>query len=67
MNSKVGEFFEKGLKLNYEYDFGSTTRLDIDVVEEYFVEGKNKILLLSRNEPLKILCDLCKEKPAQVK
>ena len=64
-NTKVGEVFKKGIKLNYEYDFGSTTYLDINVLNEYFIEDRNNILLLSRNEPLKFLCDICKEKPAQ--
>lgn len=66
MNSKIGSLFKKGLKLNYEYDFGSTTRLEINVLNEYFIHDKNTILLLSRNAPLQILCDICKEKPAQV-
>lgn len=66
MDTKVGTLFKKGLKLDYDYDFGSTTRLEVVVMNEYFIDNKNGILLLSRNEPLKILCDLCNEKPAKV-
>lgn len=67
MDTKVGHLFKKGLKLNYQYDFGSTTNLEIKIVNEYFLEDKkSNILLLSRNEPLNISCDLCKKKPAQV-
>ncbi len=66
MEIKIGDLFKKGLKLEYEYDFGSTTKLEISVMNEYFITDKNKILLLSRNEPLHILCELCKKKPAQV-
>jgi hypothetical protein len=66
MNTKIGDLFKKGLKLDYEYDFGSTTYLKINVLNEYFIQSKEDILLLSRNAPLKIICDTCKEKPAQV-
>ncbi len=64
--TKIGGLFRKGLKLEYEYDFGSTTYLEIQVMNEYFVENKDKILLLSRNEPLPILCELCEKQPATV-
>ncbi len=66
MKTKAGKLFEKGLKLDYEYDFGSTTQLAISVMNEYFIEDKEKVLLLSRNEPLKFLCELCEEKAAEV-
>ncbi len=57
--------FKGGKKLTYEYDFGSTTRLDIQVVNEYKIDlTEAGILLLSRNEPLKLLCSNCGEKPA---
>jgi len=65
-NTKIGDLFKKGLKLNYKYDFGSTTCLEINIVNEYSIEDEEKILLLSRNEPLKNLCDLCQEKSAHV-
>jgi hypothetical protein len=63
-NKKVGQVFRKGMKLDYKYDFGSTTYLEIKVVEEYNVKAKGGILLLSRNEPLPILCHVCEEHPA---
>lgn len=66
MATKIGDFFEKGMPLNYQYDFGSTTYLELTVVNEYLINSKKKIVLLSRNEPLKILCHICEEKPAQV-
>lgn len=66
MRTKIGGLLKKGLKLDYEYDFGSTTYLEISVINEYFVQDKSEILLLSRNEPLKILCDSCKKNPAKV-
>ncbi|MDR1878106.1 MAG: hypothetical protein LBQ64_00905 [Bacteroidales bacterium] len=64
MNRKAKTVFHKDLKLEYEYDFGSTTMLSLNVVEEYQVKADKKIVLLSRNEPLELLCDLCKKEPA---
>ncbi len=62
--SEVETIFRKGMKLKYDYDFGSTTRLEIQVVNEYNIAFLGGILLLSRNEPLPILCHICEKKPA---
>jgi hypothetical protein len=64
MSRKTNIVFHKGLKLEYEYDFGSSTELLLTVVEEYPVNADKKVVLLSRNEPLEWLCDTCKKKPA---
>jgi hypothetical protein len=66
MSRKVKSVFYKGLKLNYEYDFGSSTDLVLHVVEEYPVTADEKIVLLSRNEPPELLCDVCKTQLATV-
>jgi len=59
------EVLYEGMKLRYEYDFGSTTELQLVVLKELPYTAKG-IELLSRNEPLKIMCDSCGKKPAQV-
>ncbi len=64
MSWQVGKTLTKGLKLEYDYDFGSTTRLDISVINEYKISVPDSILLLSRNEPLPILCEECNKNPA---
>lgn len=61
---KVKDALHKALKLEYEYDFGSTTQLQITVFAEYPIQADEKIVLLSRNEPLKILCEICGLHPA---
>jgi hypothetical protein len=61
---KVSKVFEKGKKLDYQYDFGSTTYLAIEVKEEFAMPAQNSIVLLSRNEPLKIMCCDCGTSPA---
>jgi len=63
-STKVGKLFKKGVKLDYQYDFGSTTHLLIEVVNEYKINVPKKIKLLSRNEPLPILCHDCNKQPA---
>ncbi|MDR1527419.1 MAG: hypothetical protein LBS46_07105 [Dysgonamonadaceae bacterium] len=64
MSRKTDKVFYKGLKLEYEYDFGSSTELLLTVMEEYPVKADKKMVLLSRNEPLEWLCDTCKKEPA---
>lgn len=64
LSTKAAELFKKEMILNYQYDFGSTTQLTIQVMNEYQIATPEGIRLLSRNNPLKILCHVCMEKPA---
>jgi hypothetical protein len=64
MGKQIGNILFKGLKLEYVYDFGSSTQLDIQVADEYSFSIKEGIQLLSRNEPLGLICQLCNKKPA---
>ncbi len=66
MGKPMQKIFSKGIKLNYEYDFGSTTQLDVQVMGEYAMPVLAGIMLLSRNEPLEILCHVCEKKPAVI-
>lgn len=61
---KVKDALYKGLVLEYQYDFGSTTELKISVVAQYPIVADEDIVLLSRNEPLEFLCDSCGAAPA---
>ena len=64
MTKKARNVFAKGMKLDYEYDFGSSTQLTLTTVEEYPMKADKKIVLLSRNEPEKVLCAMCGKEPA---
>jgi hypothetical protein len=64
MSRKAKKVFEQGLTLKYEYDYGSTTALDITCVKEFNTAADKPIALLSRNKPLDDLCDVCKNEPA---
>ena len=64
MGVKLKDILRPGLKLNHEYDFGSTTELLLTVVSE--IEGsikKGQVEILARNEAPRIKCDQC-ENPA---
>ena len=60
MNHKLKDVLEVGEAATYEYDFGSTTELILKV-HSYRVGGRKreKIVILSRNQPLEILCSQC--------
>jgi len=64
MSRKTKAVLHKGLVLEYEYDFGSSTKLTITVIDEYPIKADTKIVLLSRNEPLQIMCSTCGKAPA---
>ena len=67
MNHKLKTVLEKGMTIDYEYDFGSTTELKI-TVNDYRIGywKKEKLTLLSRNNPPVFLCDNCGKMPAVV-
>ena len=65
-NLKARRVFDKGVKLWYAYDFGSTTALDIKCVSVYPLRVKEDIQLLSRNDPFNIPCEMCKKAPAHM-
>ena len=58
-NTMVGMLHD-GLKLHYEYDFGSTTELTITVVGTLLrPKQRRSVRLLGRNEPIRFLCGKC--------
>ncbi len=66
MNHKLKNVFTVGQTATYEYDFGSTTELILRV-HNYRIGArkKEKITILSRNNPLEILCSKCQKNKAQ--
>ncbi len=64
MENTVESVAEKGLKIKYEYDFGSSTLLEIAIVNEYAIAAPEVLILLSRNEPHAFPCTTCKKKAA---
>jgi hypothetical protein len=60
----VEDVMEPRIKIFHDYDFGSTTRVFLKGLKHYQLNETKKIILLSRNQPLKIHCSHCKKKPA---
>lgn len=63
MHSKVGAAFRrKGMRFQYEYDFGSTTALTGSVLGTRPGRcGRSTTRLLARNEPISWKCDECED------
>jgi hypothetical protein len=64
MSELIANIFKEDMVLQYDYDFGSTTALEIKVLKSYYVSVKEPITLLSRNKPLPIMCGMCKTQAA---
>ena len=64
MSHKVEDVFQPRIKIYHDYDFGTTTRVFLKARKQYKLNLKEKIILLSRNEPLKIMCSSCEKEPA---
>lgn len=65
MSCKLSSVLRKGMTFGYEYDFGSTTELMITVVNYRIgTVRKKKLIILSRNNPIEILCNKCGKKLA---
>ncbi|MCD8090267.1 MAG: plasmid pRiA4b ORF-3 family protein [Clostridiales bacterium] len=65
LNIKLKNVLSVGMNIKYEYDFGSTTRLTIKVKD--FRKGgrkKEKLTLISRNNPIEHACSECGKTPA---
>lgn len=66
MNYRLKDVVGVGDSVLYEYDFGSTTELILKIHSCREGQKKNsEIVILSRNNPLKILCSNCKEREAK--
>ena len=63
-SKKLEQVLTPGMKLEYDYDFGSTTTVTVQMAGTYSLNLKEKIVLLSRNEPLPIMCSACGQQAA---
>ncbi|CAN5776799.1 hypothetical protein BH11BAC3_BH11BAC3_29950 [soil metagenome] len=64
MGNKVKEVFGPKIKIWHQYDYGTTTTVALRSGKLFELNLKEKLILLSRNEPLKQMCTICKTKPA---
>ena len=66
MNYRLRDVVKVGDSMSYEYDFGSTTELILNV--HSYREGIRKddgIVILSRNNPIEIICGKCGKNKAK--
>jgi len=68
MSAKLQVVLEKGQVFQYEYDFGSTTYLQLEVVDvrETMEKLPKGLSLVARNLPPEIVCKKCKAPATQV-
>jgi hypothetical protein len=65
MGTPLSRVVDVGTKFTYEYDYGSTTELELRVVGLWSQDKpKVGVQILARNDPPEIKCDLCKTQPA---
>lgn len=66
MSRKLSSFFSPGTTIDYDYDMGDTTSLEIKVVAAYQgqVIPRKSVEILARNQPPEISCDECGKRPA---
>lgn len=66
MNVRLGSVIGEGKRFNYEYDFGTTTALQLKVISrrEGAMVGGKSIDVLARNDPPDIRCTKCGKKQA---
>ena len=68
MKYPLGEVLSVGTKFSHEYDFGSTTELDLHVLGEHSfaaTEQKGAVRMLARNEPPLFMCQKCNKASAE--
>ncbi len=65
MDDIVGNVLAPKIKIIHSYDYGTTTITFIRSIKVYDLDfDDDDIILLSRNEPLKIMCSVCSKKVA---
>lgn len=66
MNVRLSSVIKEGTKFSYEYDFGTTTALELKVISrrEGAMIGGKSIDVLARNDPPEVICAECGEKIA---
>lgn len=67
MNYRLKDVVDVGGSMTYEYDFGSTTELELTIHSCRDGEKRNReIVILSRNNPPEIVCDVCGKHSARL-
>jgi len=65
MNFLIKDVIKEHEKFRYEYDFGTTTKIDLKCISSIKTNSK-EISILARNNILDFRCDECNEKAQDV-
>ncbi len=63
MKNKMGQILSPGMILEYVYDMGSSTELELEVIDQLAACPPKEIALLMRNDPPPFSCTSCKKAP----
>ena len=66
MNIKLSKIICLEMEFIHEYDFGTTTRLELKVVSERKGRMDDNIEILARNEPPLLMCGKCGQPATQI-
>lgn len=61
VDTKIGSLFKTSKKLDYIYDFGSSTELTVEFVKSFKGKQTLNIKTLTRNPSIRRNCDVCKK------
>ena len=66
MEQSTSNIFEPGMKIDYIYDYGSSTELVLNIISDKsgIISDKNKVKLVARNIELVFKCAKCKKEIA---
>ena len=62
MNRKLDQVFEKGYKIDYIYDYGTSTEISLSLLEEIEDFNDKGIQVLLRNKEIDYKCSYCNKK-----
>lgn len=66
MNNRISQLLSLDLKFEYVYDFGSSTELELEVINRLPTCPRKGITLLMRNDPPSFSCLSCKKKSEMI-
>ncbi|WP_017851587.1 hypothetical protein [Leptospira interrogans] len=66
MGEKIGQVFREDFKVDYVYDFGSSTELSLSFIDEIEDEDEKNIKIIFRNKNIDLKCSHCENKAAVI-
>lgn len=66
MNQRLNQVFEEGLKIDYIYDFGSSTEISLSFIQEIEDIDDKEIQILFRNKANEYKCSYCNNKAVSI-